>query len=963
MKVKDRKNTARAELFDGLQFAVFFKDDVLEKCSTSIDRIRINKTNLCKFVKAALLGEIDLLVRGPIIYEINATSENGKLIGNTPEKRYIYFSEQFSKTSLRQSFYKKYPTLKKKLDVLCLNFTLFLNEFTERFENDLCLIKKHFKLDNLCNLEVMGDSHAGGRKVLRLTLLATDSAQEKYLIYKPRNVTAEVAYNDLCGWFEKNLNLEFKTQKILPYKGYGYCEFIDHLSCNSADEIRRYFYRLGIILTICHITGLNDLHYENIIPSGEFPVIVDTECMLPPYIKKQNELSIEEEALPTVLDHMLLPGKFFFMSQNDLSAIGADLIIKHESQDKILLNEKTDRLKIEERQGVKQVKTARPSLNNQEIDPYNYLDNIKLGFSDAYRLIIKNLDLIKNDKITVFKYLKTCKTRVLFRNTLTYRKYQLGGYHPMILHSKDEKAKFYLNFYKSVELFPNFKDIVACEINEIENGDIPIFYAYADQAAVFNVKNKLNIAVELSGYDYFKYKIEKIISENDLFKQKSIIDNSFIAYKLSKNGPTLEKPKLPLNHELYKADERAIIKVILNDLNNLLMETRIKVTWPTVELFSTDLWTSSLADVGIYSGTTGIGLLYLSAYTVMGGNEYLRVAEKCLLTNLDTRLRFLSYDCISKDPIFRNPGLYTGVGGLIYGLYCLYRVEQKQKILKKILEMVDILEISVSTSLEVDILSGLAGALHSIILIKDLISIEKFNSLSNLILEKLFTIYEEPSVLPINYMDKKPFAYNKSLIGFSHGTSGIIWVLNNYLKKNSANEYFNEKIITWINKALAYERKYYSFESNNWPRFDIMHESDKYNYSTAWCHGAPGVGLSRFCLSKYDDHINEEIYNSVKSTINYMLHGHNTSFCLCHGDYGNLDFLYEALKLDKNLITEKQLDFFRDRTLNKIIRSGYKSGIVANGNSLSVMVGVAGIAYQLLRFSKSDLVPSLLSPM
>ena len=59
---------------------------------------------------------------------------------------------------------------------------------------------------------------------------------------------------------------------------------------------------------------------------------------------------------------------------------------------------------------------------------------------------------------------------------------------------------------------------------------------------------------------------------------------------------------------------------------------------------------------------------------------------------------------------------------------------------------------------------------------------------------------------------------------------------------------------------------------------------------TAWCHGAPGIGLGRLaslpCLGELE--MRQEIAVALETT---RAQGFGYNHSLCHGDLGNLDLL------------------------------------------------------------------------
>ena len=950
-----------SELFCGFRFAALFKDEILAKCSKIFQNPYFIKNNIpYNLIKNVLLIEIDLLVWRSITYELNASSSSNLLKGDSPEDRYNYFMAQFSLPSTKDFFFKKYPFLEKYFHSICDNFIAFVIEFSNRIQADINLIGEHFfHVEKCVEIHAMGDPHAGGRRVLKIGFLTTNF-EKKYLIYKPRNIGPEKTYNELCHWFSEGLGIELKSQQIIDCGNYAYCEFIEHLPCLTVNEVRNYMYRLGVILHLSYLIGLNDLHYENVIPSGEFPIIVDNECMMSPYITKQDSVYMKDDILFNVLDLCLLPGQYHFSSQADVSAMGVEDKVEQIYDEKFFLNEKTDQLKTGFKKVSRVINTLKPTLGGLEIDLYCYKNQLKKGFSDAYKLTLKCKKNILENHYPVFESLAKCKTRVLLRNTLTYRKIQVESYHPVVLHSHKEFDNYFAVLDPFFKYLPNHIDLVNAEKTDIQLGDIPIFNAYTNETKIFSSKNTiLKVKVELSGYELFKNKLQHVFSSKDLFIQKQIIENCLCAYSLTRKKSIKNNHRRSIKKNINS--ELTLIDHIMKRLNKLLMENNNRATWPTIELLKPNLWGSKLADIDLYSGTTGAGLLYLYSYKLSGNLEYKRVAQKCIFNNLNDRLLFFDKTSFLKDKILGSPGFYTGIGGVIYGLYCLYQIEQTMHIHSKILELLDMMLLTIEFTFDVDLLSGLMGALLSVNLIKDIIPQDKYLLICNTILEKFFKIYPSPELLPDAHKGRDSLPHGKPLLGFSHGTSGILWVLYSFYKKNR-DHHLSNPILRWVDAALTYERLHYSPTLHSWPRFDLPYNGNQYEYSTGWCHGAPGVGFSRLALIGYDNYVEQELKICVETTMNHLKHSKETSYCLCHGDYGNIEFILAVKNSIPGLIHDELFSALRRNSLDKIIQDRLENGIKANGNTIGLMTGVLGVAYQLLRLNSPGFFPSLLFP-
>jgi lantibiotic modifying enzyme len=216
-----------------------------------------------------------------------------------------------------------------------------------------------------------------------------------------------------------------------------------------------------------------------------------------------------------------------------------------------------------------------------------------------------------------------------------------------------------------------------------------------------------------------------------------------------------------------------------------------------------------------------------------------------------------------------------------------------------------------------------------------------------------------------------PMCADQPLAGFSHGTAGIAWALSKLAAVTGEGRYLET-----ASQALDYERSLFSAEKSNWP--DLRHmdlekyvddpalleqlkqqyAEDEEQFMHAWCHGAPGIGISRVGMLAYiqDDMIRDEIRAAIHST---RAEGFGLNHSLCHGDLGNLEFLLLASqKYDPALRDVVYQE--ADSILDSINRFGWFCGVPGGVETPSLMTGLAGIGYELLRLSNPDLVPSLL---
>jgi lantibiotic modifying enzyme len=200
----------------------------------------------------------------------------------------------------------------------------------------------------------------------------------------------------------------------------------------------------------------------------------------------------------------------------------------------------------------------------------------------------------------------------------------------------------------------------------------------------------------------------------------------------------------------------------------------------------------------------------------------------------------------------------------------------------------------------------------------------------------------------------------RPLAGFAHGAAGIAWAL---LELAAATG--NERYRVAARLAIDYERSLYSPQAQNWPDLRQAPLSgadevpDTPRFRVAWCQGAAGIGLARLRALPHlnDSKLGDEIHIALQTT---LTRGFGQSHSLCHGDMGNLDLLIEASQVLNDSSWRAQTHRLGAMILDSIDRDGWQCGGPEAVEMPSLMLGLAGIGYEMLRLAEPDLVPSVL---
>ncbi|MCJ1992941.1 lantibiotic mersacidin modifying enzyme, partial [Lactococcus piscium] len=227
-----------------------------------------------------------------------------------------------------------------------------------------------------------------------------------------------------------------------------------------------------------------------------------------------------------------------------------------------------------------------------------------------------------------------------------------------------------------------------------------------------------------------------------------------------------------------------------------------------------------------------------------------------------------------------NIGAYNGISQYIKYYIDLYSVKKVKfdYFLDRIDKLVNKIHASLEKDKKLDILDGTAGVSMTLIALLDINIPEKLR-------EKVIALISKCHDHLINSIIIRDGEYyfpteqdkEKFFTGFAHGTSGITMALYKAGKILSID---NSKI---IEKIIETERKYYNKVDKCWYR-----DNSKKDISWGWCHGVPGILLSRvelFSDGYRDKYLLNEIEELYKITIHESL---GTNLTFCHGDPGNL---------------------------------------------------------------------------
>lgn len=922
----------------------------------------ISKAFLKKWLKQDAQQLILPIIARTMALELASASQGSYLSGDTPNARFDCFILEMMKPNNARDFFQKYQPLTQLLTTVFTNHLNYSCKLLNELAHDWPAINKellpgeHWQLSDI---QGAGDTHCQGQRVAIFEF--RHQQHHKKIVYKPRNLSIDLAWQQLLTWFNHNQRtINLYNYKILNCNDHGWCEFVSYEPCHNESDIAYFYQSCGALLALMHLLNGNDIHIENLIAHGKHPVIVDLECLCKPYLVKR-PLDEKFVALPHVLESLILPYRTMISDDYagfDISAIGGRGGEEAPYKRMEWENPGTDEMRIV-RNSVKLLsKQNIPTCDGKIVSPLNHQGTLTKGFVDTYRVLIKHKPYLLS-KHSPLQHFKPQTIRILFRATADYAKLLHESYHPKLLYSITAR-KAHFNWLRTiVPYFPTYQQILRHEIKDLMHNDIPFFSARCDSKKIFDSRgNVLKFPAKKSGWQCVQTHLKNTMNEKNLALQCRLIESSFTAAHMNQHHgilPTPSFPKLKQQAATYfKPRAKKIAKKILDDLLHYKIENNFQIYWPTLKMVQENIWNPDFTNLDLYNGMSGLMLSYLFGYQLLKDKRYLAVVKKCLLY-LETAIRFHNPKLALNVSPLNQSGAFSGIGGILYALTLCYQVTHWTKCKTLVTHCLAFCKRIIKQDLNFDIIAGNAGLLKCLLNVYHVFHNDEALQLAKLAARCILKNFPDPSQVPASLSD----VASQPLLGFSHGVTGIAWALAalHALAPQKAYQF-------WIKHALAYEDEFYHPQQQNWP--DFRNNVDKINrprFASAWCHGAPGIGMARLTLPSVwqSEDVQHDIHHAIQHTLHTLKNFDGSlGLCLCHGYLGNLDLLLIAR--DKKIaLNNNEYEHLINQIFTCLETTSFENYLQGRGMIPGLLLGTAGIAYQVLRIAYPEQVPSVLT--
>lgn len=865
-----------------------------------------------------------------LIVEIHAYKEKGCLGQGTPEQEYQYFCKDCIKDrKFLQSVMDTYPVLLRCIEERIDCFVSFYAEVIGYFKKDMDQIKEMFfpteEISVISDIKgVASDLHNNGKQVLRITL-----NRGLEILYKPHSMENESKYMRLLEWISAKTGIGQYHYAFLSFAGHSWCGIVSYEDCQTEDELHRYYRRLGSQLFLIYLLGTKDLHSENVIAHGEYPVIIDLETLVNIQYNQKRETAFQEicyQLTNSVLYTGLLPFYYFNYGGEGVnsSAISGGEGQKYPFKIPTVIHPRTSDMKIAYRYPMSKRAQNLAMMKGEFISPARFGNDLINGFRDTYIAVMEYREIFRAELME----LTHSASRYLLQDTQRYNMLLSTSCHPGFLMDGAKREMFLYSLWKG--RMNERQEVIDCEMKSLLQGDIPYFYYYLNDTA-------LMMPGGASIQDYFDKapadivfgKLDALDCE-DMERQCEYIRMSLDLMpdhteRLENRCYKVEKEACYYERKDYSAQIQEAIRRLTERLRKYAVWNHdcTEVSWFTVQLsaFGKPVWEVKPMNMYLYDGLAGMLLIFYELKKRDEAGSLYYDTIRCML------FRYTDFMCgeTGRNTI-RDTGMYEGESSIIYVYYLMYKNGGGEEYLIYAKKHAAVVERLLEYDQKNDLLVGNAGAALVLVYLYELTKAQRYLQSAERAIELLEknAVRMERGIGWIIETGFPPFA------GMAHGNSGILMPVAALWKHTGKDKY---KLL--MEQILEYEESLFDEKLQNWTDIRGSLPGDEHG-AVAWCHGVGGILLSRvFCYERINDmELREKLQRDIIIAYRRLAdYWKRDSWSLCHGSCGNVWILgltrriVEQLvgedKLPRALAEREEISFLPQEKLNPGLMNGY----------------------------------------
>jgi|CXWL01.1.fsa_nt_gi lantibiotic modifying enzyme len=841
-------------------------------------------------------------------YELFAAERDAAEVPSGVYQRFI----RHLLTSGLVPLYREFPVLLRQMATCTAQWVAATRELLTRLAADRDALAARFgapgaPLGSVAEvLALAADRHRGGRRVLGLRF-----AGGVRVVYKPRSVALEAVWANLLAWATAHgLTAAPPAADVLACDGYGWCAWIVSAPPPSIPELYR---QAGVLACFAHALRGRDLHAENLIAAAHGPVLIDAEMLFQPTLAGQRD-DVAGSCLATGL--FAAPG--VGAGAGGLRAMPPRLLSERSRRWR---GHGGDDLLLDAGELWSAAGDNVPLVDGEPVGPEGYLDELLAGFAEGYRFLVAQRDGLLAPGGPLASAAEA-SVRILFRPSqqyanvlalLTAPRHQRRGVDASLLLEPLVAAA------AGATERPGLWPLVADERADLESLDVPYVTLPAAATAIPTTSGTpVTGHFSRSGWEATRERLLGL-SASDLERQLALVRQALTPVAAPLPALVTVPAETPFC-ELALATARAIGEHLLAHPSP-----------PAVVGERADPRRASL-----YGGAVGEAL-FLAALARRTADDRFAAAAQRRLLPLATARPGAEWSL----------GGFNGVGSVVWAGVAVSRLLDAPEPLALARQWAAAIDSeAIAADRASDVVAGAAGALLALLALHQATGDEQALARATDCGEHLL----RRQVVVSSWGAAWRAANGLPLAGFAHGAAGIARALS-ALAVVTADDRFAVAALA----GLGYERSLFDERRGNWPVLanDGMAAP---TWMTAWCHGAPGVGLGRLGLAGVlrDATVDGEIAAAMRTTATARLAATDH---LCCGSFGRaaalrlagqgldrLEWLASAQELAaRSLAACRESGAFRLTP-----PPGAGAPPPAGRPATGLMRGLAGIGYELL---------------
>lgn len=926
--VKDALEQEKANFTYALRLHIDYLEEKIKEILLEFPNLVIEISAVSEYIGECINRHVDIGLR-TFVYDLHVEKEKMNFSESMDEKEgfQYYILERFDTKEKLERFFDLYPVLTRLLaetiGFQLTNFQALLHalsdsetELQQRLQINLPIHVTSIKMG-------AGDSHDRGKSVAILTF-----DEGKDVVYKPKNLEIGEKFDAFIrGIKELDKTLEFYLTTKIIKEDYSFEERLIYSECRTKEEVDEYYYQFGQIIALVYLLNGNDFHLENVLAYGKYPVLIDLETIIQNHfpmpdsehaivkVMQRNGNSVVMSGLvPVYLFEERVDTEIEGVSRGlQLSALSGD---EQKLPYKILklVNYDSVNMQFTYQEHMTDAAENIPLFEGEKVDFVPYIGRIIKGFKDFSAFAIENKEALSKLAKATFS---GSVVRNVIKTTQSYGDLLDYSTHPSCMVDYIEREKLFENLW--MHGYANSKP-VPYEVRDMLQHDIPIFFNPVDSYDLIASQGEhIKEMYQLKAIDLEVNQLKNYSKEEEA-EQLDYLKTSFGLY----HSTDLQEIKVSSPNEIQENDFLAGAVSIGETIAEAAFIGEKSIAWKNIEETSPDNYVVNVMNENFYDGITGMYLFFSELYFITGYSEfkeYFKLAESLVLE--------------LKNDYVDSPSAFYGSFSAVYPLLCTYcynndpvLVETAKEIATMYMERYD------KTTIEQYDWNGGTASISKV-----------FTLLYQLTDETHYLQFAKQLLLD---MDVTKITQG----GFAHGYSGVIHSANSILKIEK-----DPAIEQLIENCLTQERLTFDQTQNGWLDFRATPPM----VADLWCYGSTGIGLAYLDLlnSGYEDSL---LIEEINCAAERLIQQEKRDDCLCHGNFGDLEFL---LAVEKSPLSSKEQKEQIQQKVNKVkkkINEGYYTieGLPTIPK-YGLFTGLAGIGHQLLRVYASNQVANVLT--